>query len=118
VTLSDATRRAQLKVRAYLTRSGNAPWKQKPADGDVLVELWPMDPDAAANEPPVGKVPRCRIAKPGKPFEWYVNAPSVLEVHDQLALDEADAQGSRVLRGRNAHATSQGTPVGAESSIS
>ena len=55
---------------------------QQTADGDIFVELRPMNPDAATDQTPVGSILGARVAEPGKPLHGHVDRPPVFQAND------------------------------------
>jgi len=74
-------------------------------DGEVLVELWPVDADTVANQPPplalsLGSLAQCR-----EPFKGHADLAAIRQQHMQHVLIKLDVFGYRLHRfnDRNAH---------------
>jgi hypothetical protein len=65
-----------------------------------------VNADAAADEAPLGEIFGGGVAQSREPLQRNVDAPSVLDLDDELAVDDVDADRAGLLRCRNAHATS------------
>ena len=87
---------------------------QQPTHGR-FVQLRPVDTDTAADEPPVAKSIGAGVAQLGEPLERHVDGSAVLEMDDEIAFEDLDAEGSGTLRCRNTHAISPGNRCDAES---
>lgn len=60
--------------------------KQQPAHRQVLIELRPVNPYPAADEPQVSPLLRCRVPESRKPFDGNLEPPTVLERHAHHAV--------------------------------
>jgi hypothetical protein len=87
---------------------------QQTANGEVFVELGPVDPDTATHETPIAKCGGAGVTEFGEPIEGHRDGPAVFEMDDEIAFYDLDAEGSWVLRCRNTHAISPGNRCDAE----
>ena len=93
---------------------GSANGEQEAAHRNILVELRPVDANAAADEAPVGELRGGGVSQLREPLQRNVNAAPVLELDDEITIDDVDADRAGLLRCRNAHAISPEIRAGAE----
>jgi len=59
---------------------------KKRANRNVLIDIFPMNSDSPADEPPIGALLGCCAKEPWKPRQRRRNAPSVHESDDQFVV--------------------------------
>jgi hypothetical protein len=62
---------------------------------DIFIQIWPVDPLATGNEPPVGPLRRCPVRQAGEPREWHRDRPAIRKFRDQSIIAHTYAQGQR-----------------------
>ena len=71
---------------------------EQAGDGDVLVDVGPVDSGPGPDESPMIPLLRSGVAETRKPLDGNDQRPPVLQVHDEGVGDEFDSPGAR-LRG-------------------
>src|SRR2546427_1318861 len=75
-------------LRGFQPRKDSVEQAEPAGDGDVLVDVGPMDSGPWPDESPVAPLFGGRIAEAWKPLEGHGQGASVLQVHDEGVGEE------------------------------
>src|SRR5438034_7622677 len=93
--------RASASCSPALQRCGALPrWqaKQQSLDRNILVEVWPVNPDAWTNQLPTSSLAWSPFSQAGVPVDWDRHAPTIAQLDDECVLGDLNVLGRRGFR--------------------
>jgi hypothetical protein len=104
-TVSAGLARSEPPSKRRLSLAG-PPARQQAFHADILVQVRPVDPSAAANTTPIGSLGRCPVRQTWKPSQRYSNCPAIGKIHDQRLVARSHALSNRFpeFNSRSTHA--------------